>query len=270
MITSEAAHRVHDIEDLAALGRSRKACPYYLSRKWAENAELIFGPYNYLVDPVIRRSMGIDVSGAVVVFDEAHNIEDVAREAASLDLDRPGMIATHGALVQALQLNGKPAIYGPLARAAEEVLKWMGKMEAAAVKEAERNGITSQSGGRGGGRGYAGRGGGGREAPRQTRSDPYTCVRQGPSLISELASMGLDRDALDPLWECYMAAREQDEALNQGGQGQGGLPGGLVDETGQPQSVSQTGPPKKGAVRVGAKALGTLSRLVQVRGGVVL
>ena len=46
---------------------------------FAEDAELTFCPYNYLVDPVIRKSMGIDIRNAVLIFDEAHNIEDISR-----------------------------------------------------------------------------------------------------------------------------------------------------------------------------------------------
>ena len=34
---------------------------------------------SYLVDPVVRAAMQIDVTGAVLIFDEAHNIEDTAR-----------------------------------------------------------------------------------------------------------------------------------------------------------------------------------------------
>ncbi len=36
-------------------------------------------PHSFLVDPVVRAAMQIDVSGAVLIFDEAHNIEDTAR-----------------------------------------------------------------------------------------------------------------------------------------------------------------------------------------------
>ena len=45
-----------------------------------ENAELIFCPYNYLLDPVIRRAVQIDVEDAVIILDEAHNIEDICRQ----------------------------------------------------------------------------------------------------------------------------------------------------------------------------------------------
>lgn len=46
----------------------------------AENAELIFCPYNYLLDPVIRRAVQIDMEDAVIILDEAHNIEDICRQ----------------------------------------------------------------------------------------------------------------------------------------------------------------------------------------------
>jgi Fanconi anemia group J protein len=47
----------------------------------------VFAPYNYLVDPSIRKSMQLDelVRGAIVIVDEAHNIEGVARDAASFE-----------------------------------------------------------------------------------------------------------------------------------------------------------------------------------------
>jgi fanconi anemia group J protein len=62
--------QVHDIEDLAKLAKMRKACPYFTARHIAENAELLFCPYNYIIDPIIRSSVGIDLKGAVVIFDE--------------------------------------------------------------------------------------------------------------------------------------------------------------------------------------------------------
>ncbi len=36
---------MHDIEDLVAEGRRRKACPYFASTHLAEDAELVFCPY---------------------------------------------------------------------------------------------------------------------------------------------------------------------------------------------------------------------------------
>lgn len=42
---------VWDIEDLCKLGQQRKGCPYYFSRSLAETADIIFCPYNYIIDP---------------------------------------------------------------------------------------------------------------------------------------------------------------------------------------------------------------------------
>ena len=72
-----------DLEDLVKVGKKVKACPYYAVRELKNSAQLIICPYNYLVEPKIRKSMEISLKGQVVVLDEAHNIEDSAREAAS-------------------------------------------------------------------------------------------------------------------------------------------------------------------------------------------
>ena len=48
--------QVHDIEDLAKIGKRNTACPYFAARHLADSAELIFCPYSYLLDPNIRRS----------------------------------------------------------------------------------------------------------------------------------------------------------------------------------------------------------------------
>lgn len=80
-----------DIEEMAALGRERTLCPYYLPRdeRIQREAELLLVPYNYLIDPAVRSQAfgaGFEWGNAVVILDEAHNIEDVASESASFDL----------------------------------------------------------------------------------------------------------------------------------------------------------------------------------------
>ena len=65
-----------DIEDLMALGRGAGPCPYYLSRDMAGSADIIFMPYNYLLDARSRMGMNnIQWKGAILIFDEAHNVE---------------------------------------------------------------------------------------------------------------------------------------------------------------------------------------------------
>ncbi|KAL5106358.1 Regulator of telomere elongation helicase 1 [Taenia crassiceps] len=62
------------------------ACAYYLSREVKSDAEILFMPYNYLLDVKIRTLYGIELTNAVVIFDEAHNIEQVCEDAASATL----------------------------------------------------------------------------------------------------------------------------------------------------------------------------------------
>ena len=46
-----------DIEELVSLGKKLKACPYYTARELIEDANIIFCPYNYLLDAQIRESV---------------------------------------------------------------------------------------------------------------------------------------------------------------------------------------------------------------------
>ncbi len=65
-----------DIEDLATAGVKRKACPYYASREAHPFADIVFAPYSSLLHPETRESLGINLSNAVIIFDEAHNLAD--------------------------------------------------------------------------------------------------------------------------------------------------------------------------------------------------
>lgn len=62
---------------------SRSACPYYLSQILSKDAEIIFAPYNYVLDPGIRKALGLELGNSVVILDEAHNVESTLREAGS-------------------------------------------------------------------------------------------------------------------------------------------------------------------------------------------
>lgn len=43
--------QIWDIEDLVKLGGETQACPYFASRALADDADLVFCPYNYIIDP---------------------------------------------------------------------------------------------------------------------------------------------------------------------------------------------------------------------------
>jgi Fanconi anemia group J protein len=61
---------VWDIEDIVKLGKKTKGCAYFAAREMMEAADIVFCPYNYLIEPAIRESLGVDVSNAVIVIDE--------------------------------------------------------------------------------------------------------------------------------------------------------------------------------------------------------
>lgn len=65
-----------DIEDLVTLGKELETCPYFGSRRAIPLAELVTLPYNLLLQSSAREALGIDLTGHVVVIDEAHNLID--------------------------------------------------------------------------------------------------------------------------------------------------------------------------------------------------
>ena len=70
---------IMDIEDLHKPGAKHSFCPYYMSRELYQSADIIFLPYNYLLEVSIRKSLDIDLSGSVVIFDEAHNVQNCVK-----------------------------------------------------------------------------------------------------------------------------------------------------------------------------------------------
>ncbi|KAL4223086.1 Fanconi anemia group J protein [Mactra antiquata] len=72
-----------DLEDFVGSCKSQKACPYFIAKNIKEGAHIVFCPYNYLIDPLVRKSMEINLKDQIVILDEAHNIEDSSRDAAS-------------------------------------------------------------------------------------------------------------------------------------------------------------------------------------------
>ncbi|PSC69785.1 Fanconi anemia group J-like protein [Micractinium conductrix] len=251
-VNSGYQYRLHSIEDLKGFGKTAKACPYYTARKWVDEAEVIFAPYSYLLDPVIRRAMAVDVQGCMLIFDEAHNIEDVCREAASTEVELDTMLEVLACFHKAFELNGKQEVYGPLRDCAQKTVNWMRDKERAAVAHTEQQ----RAGGGGGGRG---RGRGGRGGVAASRQDPYERLFPARQMMAELEACGLGPDTIDALWEAYQAAREEEEAMSDNVKG-----GASGDVNKENKDNPAAGPTANTAVRVGALALGVMSRLVQV------
>ncbi|KAJ1957741.1 hypothetical protein GGI12_004939 [Dipsacomyces acuminosporus] len=77
---------IWDLEDLVMLGKEVSGCPYFASRELASAADIVFCPYNYILDPGVRGAANIELDGSVVILDEAHNVENAAREAGSMEI----------------------------------------------------------------------------------------------------------------------------------------------------------------------------------------
>ncbi|ORX49400.1 DNA repair helicase [Hesseltinella vesiculosa] len=81
---------VYTLEELRSYGKKMTFCPYYLSRKVIPFANVIIYSYHYMLDPKVAELVSKEMSkDCIVVFDEAHNIDNVCIESLSIDLNRP-------------------------------------------------------------------------------------------------------------------------------------------------------------------------------------
>lgn len=73
-----------DIEDMYKIGLARNFCPFYQSRESQKVADIVFVPYNYIVDPQENLEKQLDLTNAIVIFDEGHNLEKTCEESSSI------------------------------------------------------------------------------------------------------------------------------------------------------------------------------------------
>ena len=73
-----------DIEDMFKIGQAKGFCPFFQSRESQKSADIVFVPYNYIVDPQDSLEKSLDLTNAIVIFDEAHNLERTCEDAASI------------------------------------------------------------------------------------------------------------------------------------------------------------------------------------------
>jgi len=62
------------------MGKIKKFCPYYASKHISKYADLILMPYTYLLTKKFIKNSSIDLNNAIIIFDEAHNVENQAEE----------------------------------------------------------------------------------------------------------------------------------------------------------------------------------------------
>jgi Rad3-related DNA helicase len=102
--TNGATTTMLDIEDLVALGTTDRVCPYFYTREFSQKADLLLMPYNYLLDSSIRATINLNWSNSIIIFDEAHNLERIAADAASFKLTSTDIANCISELQQVLRL----------------------------------------------------------------------------------------------------------------------------------------------------------------------
>ncbi|XP_076832919.1 Fanconi anemia group J protein isoform X2 [Brachyhypopomus gauderio] len=118
-------NRAWDIEELVRLGTKLRSCAYYAARELMQEAQIVFCPYNYLLDPLIRESMDISLKGQIVVLDEAHNIEDCARESASFTLSEAQLRQAREEIEGMVTYNIRRSGHEPLLAFCCSLMNWI-------------------------------------------------------------------------------------------------------------------------------------------------
>ncbi|KZV93386.1 DNA repair helicase [Exidia glandulosa HHB12029] len=78
------------LADVQAYGQENGVCPYFTIRRMMPFVDVIIYSFHYLLDPKVAEQVSKELSkDAIVVFDEAHNIDNVCIESLSIDLTRP-------------------------------------------------------------------------------------------------------------------------------------------------------------------------------------
>lgn len=78
---------VYTLHELRAIGRDKGWCPYFLARHMITFANVVVYNYQYLLDPKVSGIISKELEKeCCVVFDEAHNIDNVCIEALSVNI----------------------------------------------------------------------------------------------------------------------------------------------------------------------------------------
>ncbi len=82
-----AAYDGKTVEELKEIAKKAKFCPFFFERDKSIHSDMIFLPYNYIFDPSIKKRMKIQMKNAILIIDEAHNIQEICNDAVSKDFD---------------------------------------------------------------------------------------------------------------------------------------------------------------------------------------
>ncbi|KAL1457434.1 hypothetical protein WDU94_007667 [Cyamophila willieti] len=80
---------VYGLERLKQMGKQLGLCPYFMARQAIVHAKIVVYSYHYLLDPKIANVVSKELArSSVVVFDEAHNIDNVCVDSLSVRINR--------------------------------------------------------------------------------------------------------------------------------------------------------------------------------------
>nr|XP_025972726.1 ATP-dependent DNA helicase DDX11 isoform X2 [Dromaius novaehollandiae] len=102
-LRDEVLVEVKDIEQLVALGKETKACPYYGSRYAIPAAQLVVLPYQMLLHEATRSAAGVSLKDQVVIIDEAHNLIDTITCIHSVEVSGSQLCCAHSQLLQYME-----------------------------------------------------------------------------------------------------------------------------------------------------------------------
>lgn len=79
--------QVFDLEDIVNQSKKKDLCPYFVTKTMVSKSNVICCPYNYIIDPNIFEQSNICLEDCVLVIDEAHNIESIAKTVIDFEED---------------------------------------------------------------------------------------------------------------------------------------------------------------------------------------
>ncbi|CAH0473112.1 unnamed protein product [Peronospora belbahrii] len=136
---------VWDIEDLVKLAQKHRECAYFHAREALNRANIVFAPYNYLLDPTIREAVGIKLKGSIIILDEAHNVEDTCRSSASVEVTADALVTSIKAFSIVIKYGNRPDAYNTLLKLLNGISRWLQEVDSNANAILEPSGYEEKS-----------------------------------------------------------------------------------------------------------------------------
>ncbi|KAL3657099.1 hypothetical protein V7S43_018012 [Phytophthora oleae] len=136
---------VWDIEDLVKLAQKHRECAYFHARDALDHANIVFAPYNYLLDPTIREAVGITLKDSIIVLDEAHNVEDTCRSSASVEVTADTLAASIKAFSIVIKHGNRPKTYNALLKLLNGISRWLQSVDSNANAILQASGYEEKS-----------------------------------------------------------------------------------------------------------------------------